>query len=119
MDDAVIRHGPAADRPRMAWRCRRGMKELDLLLAGWLDTRFEQASEDQRREFEALLELPDPLLACYLLGGQRPERADLAVLIECIRGGSRIMSTAVQDGNLPPGPALQDMLVPGGTAKRS
>jgi len=119
MDDAVIRHGPAADRPRMAWRCRRGMKELDLLLAAWLDTRFEQASDDQRREFEALLELPDPLLACYLLGGQRPERADLAELVECIRGSSNIMSTPVQDGNLPPEPALQVSLVPPGTAYRS
>ena len=119
MNAAPISHAPAADRPRLAWRCRRGMKELDLLLAGWLDTRFERASAEQRREFEALLELPDPLLARYLLGGQRPERSDLAALIECIRGDSRIMSTAVQDGNLPPGPALQDMLVPGGTAERS
>jgi antitoxin CptB len=119
MDDAGIRQLPAADRPRMAWRCRRGMKELDLLLAGWLDRGFEQASEHQRSQFEALLELPDPLLARYLLGGQRPERADLAALVECILGASRIMSTAVQDGNLPPGPALQVLLVPGGTAERS
>jgi succinate dehydrogenase flavin-adding protein (antitoxin of CptAB toxin-antitoxin module) len=95
------------------------MKELDLLLAGWLDTRFEQASRELRSQFEALLELPDPLLARYLLGGQRPERADLAALVECIRGGTGIMSTAVQDGNLPPGPALQVLLVPGGTAERS
>jgi antitoxin CptB len=109
----------AGQHRRVAWRCRRGMKELDLLLIGWLEAQFERASEAQRGQFEALLELPDPLLASYLLGGQRPERADLAALIECIRGGSRIMSTAVQDGNLPPGPALQDMLVPGGTAKRS
>ena len=59
------------------------------------------------------------LVMRYLLGGQRPERSDLAALIECIRGDSRIMSTAARDGNLPPGPALQDMLVPGGTAERS
>jgi antitoxin CptB len=119
MDAPVSGQGPAADRPRMAWRCRRGMKELDLLLAGWLDTRFEQASAELRRQFEALLELPDPLLARYLLGGERPEQADLAALVECIRGATRIMSTAVQDGNLPPGPALQVSLVPGGTAYRS
>jgi len=101
MDDAVIRHGPAADRPRMAWRCRRGMKELDLLLAGWLDTRFEQASEDQRREFEALLELPDPQLARYLLGGERPERADLAAVVDAVLTRNNIMSSPVPGGNLP------------------
>ena len=103
----------------MAWRCRRGMKELDLLLACWLDTQFEQASQDLRSQFEALLELPDPLLARYLLGGQRPERADLAALVESIRGGGGIMSSVAQHGNLPAGPALQGLLVPGGTADRS
>lgn len=119
MDDALIRPLPAADRPRLAWRCRRGMKELDLLLAGWLDTRFEQASDPQRHLFAALLELPDPLLARYLLGAERPRRPDLALLVECIRGGTGIMSSAVQDGNLPRAPALQTTLVPGGTADRS
>jgi antitoxin CptB len=119
VEDAVSGQAPAADRARLAWRCRRGMKELDLLLAGWLQTRFEPASAQLRRQFEALLELPDPLLALYLLGGQRPERADLAELVECIRGSSNIMSTPVQDGNLPPEPALQVSLVPPGTAYRS
>jgi antitoxin CptB len=119
MDDAVSGQAPAADRPRLAWRCRRGMKELDLLLAGWLDTSFEQASADVRRQFEALLELPDPLLALYLLGAERPEQADVAALVECIRGTTHIMSTAARDGNLPPGPALQVSLVPPGTAYRS
>jgi antitoxin CptB len=119
VEDAVSGQAPAADRARLAWRCRRGMKELDLLLASWLETRFEPASAELRRQFEALLELPDPLLARYLLGGQRPERADLAVLVECIRGSSNIMSTPVQDGNLPAEPALQVSLVPPGTAYRS
>jgi antitoxin CptB len=119
MEDAVSGQPPAAQRARLAWRCRRGMKELDLLLAGWLESRFERASAELRRQFEALLELPDPLLALYLLGAQRPERADLAELVECIRGSTNIMSTPAQDGNLPPDPALQVSLVPGGTAYRS
>ena|SRR5579863_7307157 len=119
MADAVSRQLPPAGRPRLAWRCRRGMKELDLLLTRWLDTQFEQASAELRGQFEVLLELPDPLLARYLLGAQRPGRADLAALVESIRAGGGIMSTVAQDGNLPPGPALQALLVPGGTADRS
>jgi antitoxin CptB len=119
MDDTVSGQSVAVGRARLAWRCRRGMKELDLLLAGWLETRFEQASADLRRQFEGMLELPDPLLALYLLGAERPEQADLAALVACIRGCSNIMSSAVRDGNLPPEPALQVSLVPGGTAYRS
>jgi antitoxin CptB len=85
----------------MAWRCRRGTKELDLLLIGWLETQFERASDAQRGQFEALLELPDPQLACYLLGGQRPERADLAAVVESILARTGIMSSTVAGGNLP------------------
>jgi antitoxin CptB len=93
---------PAAQlRPRMAWRCRRGMKELDLLLIGWLETQFERASDLQRGQFEALLALPDPQLARYLLGGERPEGADLAAAVDAVLTGTGIMSTPVPGGNLP------------------
>jgi antitoxin CptB len=94
-------HTGAQRRPRLAWRCRRGMKELDLLLSGWLESQFERASEAQQGQFEALLELPDPQLARYLLAGERPERVDLATLIEGIRAGAGIMSSPVPAGNLP------------------
>ena len=33
---------------RLAWRCRRGMKELDLLLGGWLRQNYAQASAAER-----------------------------------------------------------------------
>jgi antitoxin CptB len=85
----------------MRWRCRRGMKELDLLLTGWLETQFERASQAQRGQFEALLELPDPQLARYLLGGERPERAELAALVDAVVAGKCIMSRPAPGGNLP------------------
>jgi antitoxin CptB len=76
-----------ADRRRLTWRCRRGMKELDLLLSRWLQSQFDQASQGRRAQFEALLELPDPQLARYLLAGERPEGAELAALVDSIRAG--------------------------------
>jgi len=66
------------DRSRLAWRCRRGSKELDLLLLGWLARHFESATAEQRARFAALLELPDPELARYLLAAAHPLKADLA-----------------------------------------
>jgi antitoxin CptB len=91
---------PAASLARMRWRCRRGMKELDLLLIGWLDTRFEAASEAQRGEFEALLELPDPQLALYLLRREPPEQAPRAALVASILAQRGIMSSTGAGGNL-------------------
>jgi antitoxin CptB len=102
----------------MAWRCRRGMKELDLLLSGWLETQFERASEAQRGQFEALLELPDPQLARYLLGGERPEGPNWPRWSTSILTGNALCRPrAGREPSLTP--TLQTSLVPAGTADRS
>jgi antitoxin CptB len=69
----------AAER-RIRWRCRRGMKELDVLLERFLRTGYDAASSDEKRAFAALLELPDPELAAYLLGHATPPEAHAAQL---------------------------------------
>ncbi len=78
-----------ANRSRLAWRCRRGIKELDLLLENWLLKHFETATDEQRARFASLLELPDPELAGYLLGALRPGPAEaaLAAAIAAVRSG--------------------------------
>ena len=67
---------------RLRWRCRRGTKELDLLLGGWLERRWESADGDRRRSFQQLLEQPDPDLADWLTGRSRPADAQLAALVD-------------------------------------
>ena len=70
---------------RILWRCRRGMKELDLLLERFGRSSFPRASLPERRAFEGLLELPDPVLAGYLLGGLTPSDPQTAHLVRQIR----------------------------------
>ncbi len=70
---------------RLAWRCRRGMKELDLVLMRYLRERWPAASEQERARFEQLLELPDPLLAAWLTGNAPPPDADTAALLARLR----------------------------------
>lgn len=50
------------------------MKELDVVMSRYLEQHYESATMDDRRHFEALLELPDPDLYDLLLG--RDETAD-------------------------------------------
>jgi antitoxin CptB len=71
-------------RERLVWRCRRGMRELDLMLLRWLEQRYEDASPAQRAQFEALLDLPDPQLAAWLLQGAAP-MPQFAALIATLR----------------------------------
>lgn len=70
---------------KLQWRCRRGMRELDELLAGYLQTRYERAPESEKVAFRELLELPDPDLIGYLLGSQVHADPDIADVIETIR----------------------------------
>ena len=70
---------------RTLWRCRRGMKELDVLLERFARGPLVAAPPPERDRFEALLSLPDPLLAAYFLGGEAPRDAALAALVRRIR----------------------------------
>jgi succinate dehydrogenase flavin-adding protein (antitoxin of CptAB toxin-antitoxin module) len=69
------------------------MKELDLMLAAWVRARYETATESERSHFLALLDLPDPDLARYLLGAERPHSPGLAAAVAGVRASAGIMSS--------------------------
>ena len=68
----------------LRWRCRRGMRELDQLLTGYLKRHYPQASAAEKAAFTALLELPDPELARYFLGRVEPEEPVIAAVVKRI-----------------------------------
>ena len=70
---------------RLEWRCRRGMKELDLLLLRYLRDRHEHAASDERAAFAEFLELPDPDLVRYLIAGDVPNDPRHAALCRAFR----------------------------------
>jgi antitoxin CptB len=74
------------DAGRMRWRCRRGMKELDILLGRFADERYAGAPAAEQAAFQRLLEVPDPLIYAYCLGQQAPP-SQFAGLIERITAG--------------------------------
>ena len=79
MDDGSERVGvaptdPAAARSRLRWRCRRGMRELDEAMRAYLDHHYDDATDGERRSFEALLEMQDPELYRHVCGKDRDER---------------------------------------------
>ena len=71
---------------RLLWRCRRGMKELDLLLERYVRSRLSDASSEERRVLTRLLELPDPVLSDYLFGHAAAPEPRMASLVAAIRG---------------------------------
>jgi antitoxin CptB len=70
-----------ASAGRLRWACRRGMRELDVLMSRYLERDFALASSDERAAFRQLLGLQDPELAGYLLAGEpHPEPIVAAVV---------------------------------------
>ena len=83
--DPIASAPPGREDRRLLWHCRRGMKELDMLLEGFARRALPGARPDERARFAQLLALPDPTLAGYLLGGQTHPEPELAHLLERIR----------------------------------
>ena len=59
----------------LQWRCRRGTKELDVVLNRFLDAQYEQLSDRDLVDFNALLDTQDTLL-WYWLSGQSEADSD-------------------------------------------
>ncbi len=56
---------------KIKWHCRRGVKELDIVLCNYVEKYIEnKESQDEALivAFEELLELEDPILYALLLG---------------------------------------------------
>ena len=75
----------ASSRSRLRWQCRRGMRELDVLLIDYLDQRYIEAGEREMLAFERLLSLSDPELVAYLLFGETPEDSELELIVNHVR----------------------------------
>jgi len=80
------------DLSRLRWRCRRGIREMDLLLQGFLDADYPGLSAADQRAFERLLEEPDLDLLAWITGRSEPDDADYRALIPRLR---RLRSEAV------------------------
>ncbi|MDR3418173.1 MAG: succinate dehydrogenase assembly factor 2 [Nevskia sp.] len=72
------------DRGRIRWRCRRGMRELDVLLEGYLNCRFDHAPAAEQQAFLRLLDCEDPDIWSWLLG-YTPPPAELVDVVAKLR----------------------------------
>ena len=73
-------HDPA--KAQLRWRCRRGMRELDMLLLGYVDNVYDSADPTEQAAFRRLLTTPDPDILALLTGKQEADDDDLRHVIE-------------------------------------
>ena len=71
--------------PRLRWLCRRGMKELDLLLNRYIEHGYTAACTAEQQTFAEILHMPDPELYDLILGRTESSDTDIADLIKTLR----------------------------------
>tara|TARA_B000000475_G_C15935073_1_gene422389 strand:+ start:295 stop:534 length:240 start_codon:yes stop_codon:yes gene_type:complete len=70
---------------KIRWQCRRGMRELDELLSGYLESSYQKISNEEKKAFNKLLELSDPELVKLLLTPYQSEDPQVNDMIKKIK----------------------------------
>jgi len=71
---------------RLRWRCRRGTKELDIVMNRYLQERYSTASVEEQASFNELLDIEDPIIFDWMLNKTQPEAENLQALIKILQG---------------------------------
>ena len=75
---------PLMSKPKLRWACRRGMLELDVLLAPFVEEGYDALNEQQKRDFERLLACDDPDLFAWFMGHGKAADPAIQSLVETI-----------------------------------
>ncbi len=81
-----------AVKKRLVWHCRRGSKELDLILSTFVHDHYDHLNESEQQLFALLLESPDPQLAGWLHHGVQPTNQGMETIVKRILSASRSSS---------------------------
>lgn len=71
---------------RLKWQCRRGMKELDVLLQRYLTNHYPHADTAELAALQTLLDLQDDVLYAYIMGQQQPDDVQQQQVLTKLRG---------------------------------
>lgn len=70
---------------KLLWRCRRGMREMDILCTRFVESVYDELSDHERQVLERFLECPDQDILGWLTGAPGPEDRELAAMVDRMR----------------------------------
>lgn len=71
---------------QLVWRCRRGIRELDVLLGRFLERDYHALQADEKLAFQRLLEVQDPVIMDWLFGKSESEDGEIQEIISRLQG---------------------------------
>lgn len=70
---------------KLHWKCRRGMKEMDILFEHYLYQHYTEADATHQAAFESMCDMQDPIIADYLFERSLPDSAAVNDIIGIMR----------------------------------
>lgn len=74
-----------SNRARIHWACRRGMRELDIMLMPFFEHEYDRLNDDDKRLFVRLLACDDPDLFNWLMNHGTPDNVQLSRMVQLIQ----------------------------------
>ncbi len=74
---------------RLRWRCRRGIREMDLLLERFLLDHYPHLSADHRSSFEAMLDEADLDIYAWIVGTTEPDNPSYIAIVKQLQAMGR------------------------------
>ena len=78
-------------KSRLLWRCRRGIKEMDIVLQEFIKDSYDELNNENKSAFSKLLEEQDLDILNWILGKGKPEDTALIEIIKKIRSSRNII----------------------------
>ena len=73
---------------QLEWRCRRGVRELDVLLVRFLETEYPELGLPEQLAFQRLLDVQDPQIMDWLFGKASSNDPELQKIVQRLRQSS-------------------------------
>jgi antitoxin CptB len=73
-----------ADRAKILWRCRRGIRELDSVLKPFVEDCYDELSPLDKNRLQTLLGHQDTQILDWILGREIPDEEGLQTLLDSI-----------------------------------
>ena len=78
------------ERSRLLWRCRRGIREMDIVLQTFLNQSYDTLSDADKKSFSHLLDEADLDILNWIMGKDEPENDSIKSIITLIRQSRQI-----------------------------
>ena len=67
-------------RSRLLWRCRRGIREMDILLQDYLEVHYDTLSAEDQNTFEELLDEADLDILSWIMRKTSPDEKYVGII---------------------------------------